>query len=269
MLRFVDSRKPHRTALSAMTISAPPPGLQQEDYEEIEAAVMETARGRWFLAEYGRRARAAEGEKLLAALERLESRLEAQGALAPEETFSVAERLAELAWTLRECGVEDFVCGKIDALAREFSGGVKVAPRRTVDTRPAGHVDEHEREDARRDAPRPAGAMEKPLAAEEKPETAPVLAREAPASVRPEAETPQSAEPPVNEKEPEQDFGLTATETDDRSTERQPETAPVEAAFAAASLEPVLEPPTPVDPRLAALSWLDRLPLVDRMALFA
>lgn len=68
-----------------MTIAAPPSGLQPEDYEEIEAAVMETARGRWFLAEYARRVRDAESARMLAAIERLEARLEAQNALAPAD----------------------------------------------------------------------------------------------------------------------------------------------------------------------------------------
>jgi hypothetical protein len=45
------------------------------DFEEIEAAVMETARGRWFLAEYARRHRAADTAAVLEALARLEARL--------------------------------------------------------------------------------------------------------------------------------------------------------------------------------------------------
>ena len=35
----------------------PPPGLTEDDFESIEDAVMETARGRWFLREFARRAR--------------------------------------------------------------------------------------------------------------------------------------------------------------------------------------------------------------------
>ena len=38
----------------------PPEGIAAQDYEAIEDAVMETARGRWFLKEYARRMRAAE-----------------------------------------------------------------------------------------------------------------------------------------------------------------------------------------------------------------
>jgi len=45
------------------------------DYEAIEAAVMETARGRWFLREYARRNRNADTEAVLSALARLEETL--------------------------------------------------------------------------------------------------------------------------------------------------------------------------------------------------
>jgi hypothetical protein len=46
--------------------------LRQSDYEAIESAVMETAKGRWFLAEFARRNRAADTEAVLAAVARLE-----------------------------------------------------------------------------------------------------------------------------------------------------------------------------------------------------
>ncbi|GGE43026.1 hypothetical protein GCM10007276_20350 [Agaricicola taiwanensis] len=49
--------------------------LKDEDFETIEAAVLETARGRWFLAEYARRQRLAETADLAQAIERLETRL--------------------------------------------------------------------------------------------------------------------------------------------------------------------------------------------------
>lgn len=49
-----------------------PPGLSTADYAMIEAAVMETSRGRWFLSEFAKRNRHADTESLLAALARLE-----------------------------------------------------------------------------------------------------------------------------------------------------------------------------------------------------
>nr|WP_321456375.1 protein phosphatase CheZ [uncultured Cohaesibacter sp.] len=50
----------------------PPSPLRQEDYLAIESAVMETARGRWFLAEYARRNRNADTDTLLTAIDKLE-----------------------------------------------------------------------------------------------------------------------------------------------------------------------------------------------------
>lgn len=46
--------------------------LSQADYEAIEAAVMETARGRWFMAEYAKRNRQADTRQLLTAIGRIE-----------------------------------------------------------------------------------------------------------------------------------------------------------------------------------------------------
>ena len=53
-----------------------------EDYEIIEAAVMETARGRWFLREYARRNRNADTKAVLDALDRLREALQDGRALA-------------------------------------------------------------------------------------------------------------------------------------------------------------------------------------------
>ncbi|PRH86635.1 hypothetical protein C5L14_15025 [Labrys okinawensis] len=60
---------------------SPEPLLSEEDYGAIEAAVMETARGRWFLAEYARRNRNADTEAVLAAIRRLERLVHSAGAL--------------------------------------------------------------------------------------------------------------------------------------------------------------------------------------------
>ncbi|MHB2168849.1 hypothetical protein [Alsobacter sp. R-9] len=49
-----------------------PPALTAADYDAIEAAVMETARGRWFLTEYARRNRHSDTTTLLRALDRIE-----------------------------------------------------------------------------------------------------------------------------------------------------------------------------------------------------
>ena len=55
----------------SLTPSAPPPPTEA-DYEAIAAAVIETMRGRWFLAEYAKRNRNADSELILKGLERIE-----------------------------------------------------------------------------------------------------------------------------------------------------------------------------------------------------
>jgi chemotaxis regulatin CheY-phosphate phosphatase CheZ len=153
----------------------PPPALapfSDADYELIAAAVLETARGRWFLSEYARRNRHADTKIVLDAIERIE-RLIAQRAEGPEpervrvdlvemmdaitrtkaeiasirpardsanhfdqasseldaivgttekatsDILASAERVQEIAWTLREQGVDASVCDLLDANAAE------------------------------------------------------------------------------------------------------------------------------------------------------
>ena len=50
-----------------------PAPLLDGDFEAIEAAVMETEKGRWFLAEFARRHRVADTETVLVAVGRLGS----------------------------------------------------------------------------------------------------------------------------------------------------------------------------------------------------
>ncbi len=73
------------------------PEIDDADYETLEAAVMETARGRWFLAEFARRRRAEDAPRILAAIERLEARATRSETL---EARAVG-LLAELAAILR------------------------------------------------------------------------------------------------------------------------------------------------------------------------
>lgn len=65
----------------SMSATPPPPGLTESDFERIEAAVLETERGRWFLAEYARRIRETETSGLLSALGRIERTLGAFSAV--------------------------------------------------------------------------------------------------------------------------------------------------------------------------------------------
>ena len=69
--------------------------ISEEDYESIEAAVMETARGRWFLQEYARRNRNADTKMVLGAVKRVEEVL-ADQTRANEEAEKMRAELVEM-----------------------------------------------------------------------------------------------------------------------------------------------------------------------------
>jgi hypothetical protein len=103
----------------------PPAGLTPDDYDRIEEAVMETARGRWFLAEFARRVRSGDTQKILQAIERLESAsAPAQFAQAQEHAKGIGERLLDVAFQLRARRVEDGLCRVVE---REASAAFALA----------------------------------------------------------------------------------------------------------------------------------------------
>ncbi len=65
-------------ALTHQPLNSEPAPLADSDYDSILSAVMETARGRWFLHEYVHRNRNADTGTLLAAIDRIESLLKAR-----------------------------------------------------------------------------------------------------------------------------------------------------------------------------------------------
>ncbi len=78
--------------------------LSQADFDAIEQAVMETARGRWFLREYAARNRSADTNVLLEAISRLQS------AVTGEQAFVQVERvrfdLVEMAKSIARLKIE-------------------------------------------------------------------------------------------------------------------------------------------------------------------
>ena len=103
----------------------PPAGLTPDDYDRIEEAVMETARGRWFLAEFARRVRSGDTQKILAAIERLErASAPAQFAAAQDHAKGIGERLMDIAFQLRARRVEEAVCRAVE---REASAAYALA----------------------------------------------------------------------------------------------------------------------------------------------
>src|SRR5262245_5242754 len=72
------------SSLAPRADPGPVEGGSDLDFEAIESAVMETARGRSFLAEYARRQRRAETETILAALDALGRAIQQQQSVARE-----------------------------------------------------------------------------------------------------------------------------------------------------------------------------------------
>jgi len=153
-----------------MPLPPAPMPLSDADYEAIEDAVLETNRGRWFLAEYARRNRHADTKMLLGAIDRLEAAIRGErtaesvdrirfdlvemakaiartkaeiAAIKPDveqagkfgeateeldsivstteaatsDILAAAEQIQEVAWTLREQGLDPEVCDLLDAKA--------------------------------------------------------------------------------------------------------------------------------------------------------
>ena len=147
--------------------------VAEAEYETIEAAVMETARGRWFLAEFAQRNRTADTTMLLDAIGRLEQAVTGERAVqsmdrvrfdlmemakaiartkgeiaaiqspdleqsrlveasesldaivrtterATSDILDAAEHVQEAAWTLREKGADEELCGELDRHATEI-----------------------------------------------------------------------------------------------------------------------------------------------------
>ena len=86
-------------------MTEPGASLTEADFETIESAVMETERGRWFLAEFARRRRAEDATRVLAAIDRLEARAmrgEVERARQRLESERAAEIIRQLADVLKD-----------------------------------------------------------------------------------------------------------------------------------------------------------------------
>lgn len=147
-------------ALSPIAARAAQPS--EADYDAIREAFMETARGRWFLSEYGKRNRNADTSMVLDAVARIEQRIAAQKqppvagladsltaicAMVDEAKAAAAQAITstethptltaardgarivrEVAFTLRECGADIRICDLLDAqLARIDAGQQQIA----------------------------------------------------------------------------------------------------------------------------------------------
>ncbi|WP_293863645.1 hypothetical protein [uncultured Alsobacter sp.] len=114
-----------------MADDAPP--LSAEDYAAIESAVMETSRGRWFLAEYARRNRQADTIVLLEALKRIEGAVAAAPRGGPDaqrlrlDLSGIAEAVGRLKRDLATSVADAAGPGQAASVERAFDDMVKVA----------------------------------------------------------------------------------------------------------------------------------------------
>jgi len=107
-----------------------PEGMNEEDYDAIEAAVMETVRGRWFLAEFARRSHVTEMRQMLDAVARLEQVVTANQAAPADPSVrllvsrlkEVGEGLALLVGDMRADSIDEKYCDGVEAQARALGG---------------------------------------------------------------------------------------------------------------------------------------------------
>jgi hypothetical protein len=235
----------------------PPEGMTEEDYDSIHAAVVETVRGRWFLAEYARRSRVDEVKEMLAAIGRLEKVVTSNNALPPPVDVSphlrllaqradeIAARLLEIADDLRDSGADPYLCDDLDAQVRAIASLPK---GKTSDSAPSRTV-----------------VPETRVAPEAQIDLLPDFSRELPTEMPPVVE-----EPPVHVQAVSDERLLPQVEFLNAEPGFE-----LEPAFPAS---PELLPPRVVpfqmfqtgeDPRLAALATIDSLSLHEKLALFS
>ncbi|MBR0957357.1 hypothetical protein [Bradyrhizobium japonicum] len=112
-------------ALSPMSARAAEPN--EQDYDAIREAFMETARGRWFLGEYAKRNRNADTSMVLDAVARIEETLAAQRQPVVEDRLP--EALVEIRRAIREAetiAIAAFDPAAIEASLAPIPRGVRI-----------------------------------------------------------------------------------------------------------------------------------------------
>src|SRR5262249_55758419 len=122
---------------SILSTSAPPPPTEA-DYEAIAAAVMETVRGRWFLAEFAKRNRTADRELILERINRIETLLREPPAVSPAERMRIdlVEMAKAIAQTRNEIAAirpDGDAKGTLSEASEELDSIVHTTERATSD----------------------------------------------------------------------------------------------------------------------------------------
>jgi hypothetical protein len=108
----------------------PPAGMNEDDYEAIEAAVMETERGRWFLSEFSRRSHVDEMRQMLDAMARLERVVTTTQTVPADPSIrllvtrlkEVGEQLGLMVRDMRADGLDEKYCASVETQARALGG---------------------------------------------------------------------------------------------------------------------------------------------------
>jgi hypothetical protein len=116
-------------SLALPGIDAGPP--QEAEYDAVYAAVTATERGRWFLTEFAGRNRHADTDSLIAAIARIAAAVRSD---APEQDSprrpdisAAAERLADIAFELRQRAADVALCDALDAAVRDICDACKAS----------------------------------------------------------------------------------------------------------------------------------------------
>jgi hypothetical protein len=291
-----------------MAALPPPEGLTEDDYDAIHAAVVETVRGRWFLAEYARRNRVEEVREMLAAIGRLETIVTTQRALplpdsSPHQRLltqradEIATRLADIIEELREGGADAYLCDELEsqtravgALARDTAAEPRPPQPLTraalvAETRPALEAPKELPGDVAKPAPlppwTPAAALPPSRALAPAMETQfppdlpnePLKERPRPAPLPPwtPAALSPSSRPSAAEVTALPEVLKQAPEERAEPAPPLPSVSPADSPHMESALPQAapLQVPDAGDPRLAALAALDRLSLAEKLALFS
>jgi hypothetical protein len=102
-----------------LTLSTNPPTLSADgDYDAICAALRQSARGRWFLEEHARRSRNSGASTFIRATEPANALTQGEHSQQTHmDVLAVVERLQDLAWIMREHGLDMATCEHIEILA--------------------------------------------------------------------------------------------------------------------------------------------------------
>src|SRR5215468_6342171 len=114
------------------------PAPSEADYEAIQAAVLETWRGRWFLSEYARRNRNADTALVLTAVERIEAAMRRDREAIAQDRFrlNIMEMAKAISRTKEEIAAiqpDPEHHGRIEEATEELDAIVAATERATSD----------------------------------------------------------------------------------------------------------------------------------------